>query len=47
MTRLVAQEDVILFECCVLYNMIFLPQMVVLWTIFKKILYFNVKCHFV
>ena len=47
MTHLVVQESVVLSECPILYNMTFLASNVVLLRFFKKMVYFNVKCHFV
>ena len=46
-TCLVAQENAILSECCIMHNMTFWSLNVVLLRSFKKLAYFNVKCHFV
>ena len=46
MKRLVAQESVVLSECCILHNMMFWSQMSYHRVFPKKMAYFNVKCYF-
>ena len=44
MICVVAQESVILSECCILLNMTFWSCII---EVFQEMAYFNVKCHFV